>query len=203
MAASATVHVVDDDEITRETLAILLQGAGYEVELYESGEAFMDARPNSTPACVVLDMHMPQMNGIDVLRALKSDDFPLPIIMLTGRGHIDLAVQAMKLGAADFVSKPYKSETLLASVQESLAAAPANGGEAAAAQEKIGRLSKREYEVVQGMIAGLPNKLIAHRLDLSPRTVEAYRATLMEKLEVRGLSSVVQLALAAGVQPLG
>ncbi|WP_269713739.1 response regulator transcription factor [Caulobacter sp. NIBR2454] len=202
MAASATIHVVDDDEITRETLSVLLQAKGYDVALYESGRAFMDARPTATPACVVLDMHMPQLSGLDVLRQLKSSDFTLPIIMLTGRGHIDLAVQAMKLGAADFVSKPYKPETLLASVAESLAALPADGGGAAAAQEKVGRLSKREYEVVQGMIAGLPNKLIAHRLDLSPRTVEAYRATLMEKLEVRGLSSVVQLALAAGVQPL-
>ncbi len=199
------VHVVDDDEAVREGVTILLEASGYDVEAHESGAAFLGALDSLSPGCVLLDMHMPEISGLDVQVALRERGVEWPVIVLTGQGDISIAVGAMKNGAFEFIEKPYENQMLQETLHDAfdkLETLTEASAKITRARDLIARLSQREYEIVQGLLAGLPNKIIAYELDLSVRTVEVYRANAMEKLQARGLSTAIRLALTAGVQPL-
>lgn len=199
-----TIYIVDDDDAVRASLHSLLSvQPDLIVRGYRSGDAFLEEASELDPGVVLLDFHMPGSSGLDVLTALNRDVKFVPII-LTGQGNVTLAVQAMKAGALDFVEKPYDARTLMDVVAHAFAQLE-QGGEAEArvraAKAKIGLLSPRETDTLKGLIEGRSNKIIAYELDISPRTVEIYRANLMEKLEVRSLSEALRIAFAAGMVP--
>jgi two-component system response regulator FixJ len=205
MPSRRTVHVVDDDEDVRESAALLLESYGFRVFTHASGVAFLAAADFDVPACILLDIHMPQVDGLEVQRRLAARGVIYPVIVLTGQGDISIAVQAMKNGAFEFLEKPYLNEVLLASVGDAFRKLEAIAEDRAAdatARTLIAKLTGRETQVLSGLLAGLPNKLIAYELDISARTVEIYRANVMEKLDARSLSAAVRIALAAGVEPL-
>ena len=205
MSESRTVHVVDDDEAVRESASILLDSAGYDVVTHASGVEFLAAVGKMPPGCVLLDIHMPGLTGLQVQGELKSRRVDWPIIVLTGQGDVNIAVQAMKNGAFEFLEKPYKNDMLLATLAEAFDTLEVRNHESARVAEAkalVDGLAPRERQVMQGLLAGLPNKLIAYELDLSVRTVEIYRANVMGKLKARGLSTAVRIAMAAGLQPL-
>lgn len=198
------VHIVDDDHQLRAMASYLLRGAGFRTEIYGDGAEFLEHARLET-GCIVLDIRMPGMTGIEVQEALRLRSSQMPVIMLTAHGDIGTAVTAMKLGAIDFLVKPYSEEALLAAVNAallSMSAAQEREEAALAAKDRVGTLSSRELQVLQGLLGGMPNKSIAWRLDLSVRTVEMHRAHMMERLEVGSLSQAVRLAMEAGLQPL-
>lgn len=200
------VYVVDDDDAVRASLqSLLATRPNLLIRSFRSGDAFIAEMNELDPGVLLLDVHMPGASGIDVLRALPDRQRFTPII-LTGQGNITLAVEAMKAGALDFVEKPYDHLALLQTVENAFArleAASADFTRIETAKTLIGRLSGRETDVLKGLIDGQANKVIAHNLDISPRTVEIYRAHLMEKLEVRSLSEALRIAFAAGLYPVG
>jgi two-component system response regulator FixJ len=200
-----TVHIVDDDDDVRESAALLLGAAGYSVVPHSSGVEFLETLDAAVPACVLLDIHMPQMDGIEVQRRLAERGLAFPVVVLTGQGDVSIAVQAMKNGAFEFLEKPYLNDVLLDAVRDGFRKLEATTEDRAMnteARAMVGKLTNRELQVMRGLMAGLPNKLIAYELDISVRTVEIYRANVMDKLDARGLSTAVRLALAAGVEPL-
>jgi two-component system response regulator FixJ len=199
---SAVVHVIDDDEALRQSLAFLLRANAIEVETYESGATFLAAAPALKSGCVVTDVRMPEINGIELLRRLKELKIPLPVIVITGHGDVPLAVEAMKFGAADFLEKPFDDEVLLAAVRSALNRQDSDSkrqAERAAIDDRLAALSNREREVLEGLVAGRANKQIAFDLGISPRTVEIYRANLMTKMQAASLSELVRMALTAGL----
>ncbi|MFC3711118.1 response regulator transcription factor [Sphingoaurantiacus capsulatus] len=199
------VYVVDDDDAVRDSARRLLKIVGYEVETFDSANAFMDGVDSLKPGCVIFDINMPGISGLEAQKQLKERGAAFPVIILTGQGDIGKAVQAMKNGAVEFIEKPYQNEALLNAVEAGFAQLGVRLSEDAANEKAagvVGRLSPRERQVLQGMLTGLPNKLIGHQLGLSTRTVEVYRSKVMDKLEVRSLSSAVKLALAAGLPEL-
>ncbi len=219
-APTPLVHVVDDDDAMRRSLALLLRAAGYAAEAHPSAEALLAALDRGAgpdapaaaaaawrPACAVVDVLMPGgMDGIALQAELARRGAALPVVVVTGHADVPLAVRAMRAGAVDFVEKPYPKERILAAVGEALeaaASAPApargQGPAAAAAAARVAALTPRERMVLRSLVLGRPNKVIAHELGISPRTVEAHRAAIMEKLGVRSLAEAVRLALAAGL----
>jgi two-component system response regulator FixJ len=205
MPSRRTLHIVDDDDVVRESAALLLEAAGYSVFTFASGVAFLETFDPLIPACILLDIHMPGMDGLEVQRQLAARGVAYPVIVLTGQGDISIAVQAMKNGAFEFLEKPYLNEVLLAAVRDAFARLEDTQEDRAMTAEsklQVAKLTGREAQVMQGLLAGLPNKLIAYELDISVRTVEIYRANVMEKLDARSLSTAVRIALAAGVEPL-
>ncbi len=198
----AVVHVIDDDEAIRQSLAFLLQTAKIEVKTYPSAAAFLDALPDTASSCVITDVRMPGLSGIDLLRRLKELKIGVPVIVITGLGDVPLAVEAMKVGAMDFLEKPFDDEVLLASVRSALRR---QDGETKRHTERVeieGRLaglSNRERDVLGGLVAGRTNKQIAFDLGISPRTVEIYRANLMVKMQAGSLSDLVRMALIVGI----
>ena len=198
----AIVHVIDDDEAIRQSLAFLLQAAKLEVKTYASAMAFLDALPDAAASCVITDIRMPGMSGVDLLRRLKELKIGMPVIVITGHGDVALAVEAMKVGAVDFLEKPFDDDVLLASVQSAL---KRQDGETKRHTERLeieGRLaglSNRERDVLGGLVAGRANKQIAFDLGISPRTVEIYRANLMNKMNAGSLSDLVRMALIVGI----
>jgi two-component system response regulator FixJ len=195
------VSIVDDDDAVRRSTAALLERAGYRVRAFETGDAFLAAQLPGDSDCVLLDMRMPGTNGLGVLKALgEREDMP-PVLVLTGHGAVPEAVEAMKLGAADFLEKPYPAQSLLQAIGTALAASAKGRGAAIdpEAKAKVDTLSQRQAQVLRGILKGQPNKIIAYELALSIRTVEAYRAQLREKLGVRGTADAVRLAIAAGM----
>ncbi len=205
MPSRRTMHIVDDDDDVRESAVLLLDAAGYNVAAYASGIDFLARVDPSVPACVLLDIHMPQMDGLEVQRRLAERGIAFPVIVLTGQGDISIAVKAMKHGAFEFLEKPYLNDVLLQAAADAfvkLEATTEDRAVTAQARAGVGKLTARETEVLQGLLAGLPNKLIAYELDISVRTVEIYRANVMDKLDARSLSTAVRIALAAGVEPL-
>lgn len=204
MPPERRVHVVDDDEAARESAALLLRSVGYHVETYPSGVVFLQAAPSVGAGCMLLDMQMPELDGIEVQERLNAAGLRFPVVVLTGRADVPLAVRAMKAGAVEFLEKPYTEAALLAALDEAFKRLESDSHESdavAIARQAVARLTPREREVLQGLLAGLPNKLIARELQLSHRTVELHRAHLMEKLGARGLSGAVRIALAAGLGP--
>lgn len=202
MTAAATVCVVDDDEAVRDSLKALLESRGFAVDVYESAEALLAADGARLAGCALVDLRMTGMDGIALLERLRADGINLPVILITGHGDVPVAVRAMKAGAADFIEKPYTNETLLASIARVLGRGPATTAkspQAAEAVTRIGGLTPREREVLDQLVLGHPNKIIAHNLDISPRTVEIHRANLMKKMQADSLSHLVRMALSAGV----
>jgi two-component system, LuxR family, response regulator FixJ len=202
MANEPVIHVVDDDEAIRDSLMFLLETAGYAARAYDSAEAFLAAAGGLDDGVLITDVRMPGMTGLDLVNLLKDQSFDLPIIMITGHGDIPLAVEAMKSGVVDFIEKPFDDELLLKSIRAALAKASAGPGDdenTRALRLRFEALSPRERDVLQGVIAGKANKVIAYDLGISPRTVEVYRAGLMSKTGAGSVSELVRMALTLGV----
>jgi two-component system, LuxR family, response regulator FixJ len=200
-SSNSLVHVIDDDDAVRDSVAFLLRSARIDVRTYDSATAFLEATSGGGTGCIVTDVRMPGMSGVDLLRQLKARGSAIPVIVITGHGDIQLAVEAMKSGAADFLEKPFDDEALLASVKSALGQVVKNAqceSERAELANRIAALSKREREVLEGLVAGKPNKAIAFDLGISPRTVEIYRAHVMTKMNAGSLSELVRMALLAG-----
>ena len=197
-AARRDVNIIDDDEALRESLAFLLRTAGLAVKSFDSAKAFLDALPNASPGCVITDVRMPDISGIELLRRLKELKISVPVIVITGHGDIALAVEAMKIGATDFFEKPFNDDLLVASVRAALLQQQdltKRHTERAEIEHRISTLSAREKDVLAGLIQGRANKQIAFDLGISPRTVEIYRANLMNKMQADSLSDLVRMAL--------
>ncbi|HEY1313143.1 MAG TPA: response regulator FixJ [Steroidobacteraceae bacterium] len=202
MPDTQTVYIVDDDDAARQSLEFLLKSHKLTVQAYESAIAFLEALPNISTGCVITDVRMPGMSGIELLKRLKSATHPVPVIIITGHGDVPLAVEAMKYGAADFLEKPFDDELLLGAVRSALNRLGKDGkreAERAEVLDKLATLSTRERQVLEGLVAGNPNKVIAFDLSISPRTVEIYRANVMSKMAAASLSDLVRKALIAGI----
>jgi two-component system, LuxR family, response regulator FixJ len=197
-----TVHIIDDDEAVRESLTFLLKTAQIDVRSYPSAAAFLEALPGAPAGCVITDVRMPGMSGIDLLRRMKELANAMPVIVITGHGDVPLAVEAMKVGAADFLEKPFDDDVLLTSVRSALSQRDDEAkrqSERGEIETKLSMLSNRERDVLRGLVAGRANKQIAYDLGISPRTVEIYRANLMNKMQAGSLSDLVRMALIAGI----
>jgi two-component system response regulator FixJ len=196
------VYVIDDDEAMRDSLDFLLGAADFYVTLFESAHHFLDTLSNIEFGCVVSDVRMPGIDGIELLKRLKAGPTLFPVVIMTGHGDVPLAVEAMKLGAVDFLEKPFEDDRLIGMIDAALRKAePGVKSEAVTIeiQSRIAVLSPRERQVMEGLIAGLSNKLIAKEYDVSPRTIEVYRANVMTKMQAGSLSELVRLAMRAGV----
>jgi two-component system, LuxR family, response regulator FixJ len=195
------VYVIDDDEAMRHSLEFLLSSIDYEVALFESAQAFLDGIAKREFGCVVSDVRMPGIDGIELLRRLQTLNCRFPVVIMTGHGDVPLAVEAMKLGAVDFLEKPFDDDLLISMIDSGLKRAePEARNEAATREiaERVATLSPRERQVMDGLVAGLSNKAIAREYDISPRTIEVYRANVMTKMQAGSLSELVRLAMRAG-----
>jgi two-component system response regulator FixJ len=196
------VYVIDDDEAMRDSLNFLLDSAGYEVTLFDSALKFLDALPGLEFGCVVSDVRMPGLDGIELLKRIKAGHCTFPIVIMTGHGDVPLAVEAMKLGAVDFLEKPFEDDRLIGMIEMAIHQAEPAARSEALTQDiaaRVASLSPRERQVMNGLIAGLSNKLIARDYDISPRTIEVYRANVMTKMQANSLSELVRLAMRAGL----
>ena len=202
METQHTVHVVDDDPAVRRSLEQLLESAGFRSVIYETAPGFLDAAPTLTAGCVLLDIRMPEMDGLELQARLNRLGFRLSVIVMTGHGDVQTAVRAMKAGAVDFIEKPFDDERLIAAIEAALAGSGlvSRDREAAEAAERIA-LSRREREVLDALVAGRQSKVIAHDLGLSVRTVEVHRARMMERLGTSRFAEAVRLAVLAGLAP--
>ncbi len=202
MQTDAVVHVIDDDEAVRQSLTFLLKTAGHEVQTYDSATAFLRQLPQGKPGCVITDVRMPDVSGIDLLHRLKEMQVRLPVIVITGHGDVPLAVEAMKSGALEFLEKPFDDDALLVAVNAALNRQGADAkreADRAEIADRIATLSNRERQVLEGLVAGHANKTIAFDHGISPRTVEIYRANLMSKMHATSLSDLVRMALVGGI----
>jgi two-component system response regulator FixJ len=202
MSDKIAVHIVDDDPAMRDSLAFLLDVNGFQPHAYDSANALLSEARMDTLTCVVSDIRMPGMNGIELVRKLRSKGATCPVILITGHGDVALAVEAMKAGAADFIEKPFDDAALLGAIRSALEVHSASRGDNSVRKEaeaRLAELSPRERDVLRGLVAGKINKVIAHDLGISPRTVEVYRANLMAKTGVRSMSELMRVALAAGL----
>ena len=199
MPIERTVHVVDDDVAVRRSLERLLDSAGLHAISYETSLAFLDAAPNLLPGCLLLDIKMPGMDGLELQAVLRHRDVLIPVIMMTGHADVQSAVRAMKNGAVDFIEKPYSDDVLLGAIEAALARVDRAdlGRETAEAAKRIATLTPREHEVLLALVMGRPNKIIASDLGISIRTVEVHRARMMDRLGVRQLAEAVRLAVLA------
>jgi len=204
MPREACVYIVDDDEAVRDSLSLLLQSKGYWVKSFGSAPEFLGAVASLAAGCLIVDIRMPEMDGLTLQQRLVERGLDFALIVITGHGDVPLAVRAMKAGAVDFIEKPFTSEAILNSLDAAsrrLTASDEKDPEKIAAFAKLALLSPRERQVLEGLLAGLPNKSIAYDLEISPRTVEIHRARVMDKMGARSLSELVRLALAAGAWP--
>jgi two-component system response regulator FixJ len=195
------VYVIDDDQAMRDSLEFLLGSADFEVRLFESALEFLNEMPGLSFGCIVSDVRMPGMNGMDLLKQLKNDRTRLPVVIMTGHGDVPLAVEAMKLGAIDFIEKPFEDDRLIGMIETALKQASEGAKTEAISQDiaaRIETLSPRERQVMDGLVAGLSNKVIAREFDISPRTIEVYRANVMTKMQAGSLSELVRLAMRGG-----
>ena len=202
MVHRGKVYVIDDDDAMRDSLEFLLGAAEFHVTLFESARNFLDALPTIGFGCVVSDVRMPDIDGIELLKRLKAGGSLFPVVIMSGHGDVPLAVEAMKLGAVDFLEKPFEDDRLIGMIEAALRQAePGVKSEAVAIeiQSRIASLSPRERQVMDGLIAGLSNKLIAREYDISPRTIEVYRANVMTKMQAASLSELVRLAMRGGI----
>ena len=197
---SFVVHIVDDEAPVRKSLAFMLTSSGYTVRVFESAANFLAVAKEITNGCLVTDLRMPDMNGVELLRALRAADAMLPAIVVTGHGDVPMAVQAMKAGAIDFIEKPFEEEVLLGALEraaEQLNARNIPDDSVFSIRAHLATLTERERQVLSGVVAGLPNKTIAYDLQISPRTVEVYRANVMAKMQAKSLAELVRMTLAA------
>ncbi len=197
-----TIHLVDDDEAIRRSVSFMLRTSGYLVKTYPSGVEFLGVAKDAVTGCILLDIRMPEMDGLEVQQALKERGVLMPVIIMTGHADVNLAVQAMKAGAVDFIEKPFEKTVLISAIEEGFARIDQAGRRHARADEakvRLEPLTPREYDVLKGLVRGHPNKTIAYDLGISPRTVEIHRANLMGKLGVPSLSEALRIAFAAGL----
>ena len=202
MSQSANVYVIDDDPAMRDSLDFLLGAAGFSVRLFDSAQDFLDALANLDAGCVLTDVRMPGIDGMELLRKLNSGARKLPVIVMTGHGDVPLAVEAMKLGALDFLEKPFDDERLVGMIETALAQKETGSKSEALSADmaaRVASLTQRERQVMQGLVTGQSNKTIAREYDISPRTVEVYRANVMTKMQAGNLSELVRFAIRAGV----
>ena len=202
MQPETVIYVIDDDDAVRQSIEFLLKTAGIAARSFESAVAFFDVLPEIGSGCVVTDVRMPEMTGIELLQRIREVKPDLPVIVITGHGDVPLAVEAMKLGAADFIEKPFDDDQLIASVRAALSQGEdvaKRKAEVADISGKLAALSNRERQVLEGLVAGKANKVIAFDLGISPRTVEIYRANLMTKMAANSLSDLVRMAMVAGM----
>ncbi|HEU0150474.1 MAG TPA: response regulator FixJ [Bradyrhizobium sp.] len=201
MAEKARVYVIDDDEAMRDSLHFLLESYGFDVTLFDSALGFLDALPGLAFGCVVSDVRMPSIDGIELLKRMKAARSSCPILIMTGHGDVPMAVETMKLGAIEFLEKPFEDERLTTMIESAIRQAEPTARDEAVTQDiaaRIATLSPRERQVMDGLTAGLSNKLIAREYDISPRTIEVYRANVMTKMGANSLSELVRLAMRAG-----
>jgi two-component system response regulator FixJ len=202
MSEKRLIHIIDDEDAIRRSASFMLKTSGFAVETWMSGVAFLKEARDAAEGCILLDVRMPEMDGLEVQQALADKGITMPIIILTGHGDVTLAVRAMKAGAVDFLEKPFEKAVLLGAIEAAFARLAAAGDKVAReaeAQVLLGVLTAREKDVLEGLAQGLPNKTIAYDLGISPRTVEVHRANLMSKLDVRSLSDALRIAFAAGM----
>lgn len=200
MPADRLVFIVDDDEAVRDSLQLLLESAGHAVQAFEAAADALASCRAWLPACIVTDVRMPEMDGLEFQEKLAAGGFQVPVIVMTGHADVPLAVRAMKAGAVDFIEKPFGDDAILASIEGALKRKPQATTDPALV-ERLNSLTPREREVLELLVIGHPNKVIAHRLDISPRTVEIHRAHVMEKMKAKSLPELVRTAMQAGVSP--
>lgn len=201
MANEPIVHVVDDDPAIRDSLAFLLDTADLVSRTYESAAELLAQADNLAPGCIVTDVRMPEMNGLEMVRRLSEMGVRHPVIVMTGHADVPLAIEAVRAGVKDFIEKPFDDEALLSSIRSALAeqtGAAVRDGPDAEVVERLASLSARERQVLEGLVAGRANKVIAYDLEISPRTVEVYRANVMTKMQARSLSELVRMTILAG-----
>ncbi|PWC37891.1 response regulator transcription factor [Azospirillum sp. TSO35-2] len=223
MTTDRTVFIVDDDEAIRDSLSALLESAGFQAQSFASPVTFLESDAPSRTGCLLVDVRMPRMSGLEVQERLARDGHRMPVIVMTGHGDVPLAVRAMKAGAVDFVEKPFDEDVLLAAVRSALdqaadrvAESRQDAGDHPAAVPdppapavppeilaRVSALTPRELDVLRWLVAGRSNKVIAHELSISPRTVEIHRSRVMDKMQADSLPSLVRMAIAAGVAPGG
>ncbi|CAN7659207.1 response regulator FixJ [Rhizobium sp. LjRoot30] len=199
-----TVHIVDDEEAVRKSLAFMLTMNGHAVRVHESATAFLEFAPNIKSGVLVTDLRMPDMSGVELLRCLAAGKTMLPSIVITGHGDVPMAVDAMKAGAVDFIEKPFEESVLLDALERAalqLKQKPVDSEDLASVRQRFELLSERERQVLNAVVAGLPNKSIAYDLDISPRTVEVHRANVMSKMKAQSLPQLVRMTMAAGFGP--
>lgn len=202
MSDSRVVHLVDDEEAIRKSAGFVLSRAGYKILSYGSGVEFLKSAKSAPKGCVVLDVRMPEMDGLEVQSAMADRGIDMPVIVLTGHGDVTVAVQAMKAGAVEFLEKPFEKAALLGALERAFARLERNDSrdlEEREARTRIASLTPREREILEGLAKGYPNKTIAYDLGCSSRTVEVHRASLMQKLDVHSLSDLLRIAFAAGL----
>ncbi|MFA7603880.1 MAG: response regulator [Novosphingobium sp.] len=202
MSDRKLVHIVDDEEAIRRSVGFMLKTAGYQVETWSSGQDFLKEVKHVAHGCVLLDVRMPEIDGLAVQGQLTERGVTMPVVIMTGHGDVSTAIRAMKAGAVDFLEKPFEKAALIGAIEESfdrIASTRSASARAADAETILGALTARERDVLEGLAKGLPNKTIAYDLGISPRTVEVHRANLMTKLDVRSLSDALRIAFAAGL----
>jgi two-component system response regulator FixJ len=195
------VYVIDDDEAVRESVALLLEARALLVQTFASGREFLAAAPSLVPGCVLTDMRMPEMDGLELLRRLRERHLNLPVIVITAHGEVSIAVQALRAGAADFIEKPFPGDVLLDAVLSALQTIDQThqqDTDIAGIHGRIASLTTREREVMDQLVAGNQNKVIAYNLGMSPRTVEVHRARVMAKMQARSLSTLVRMVVSVG-----
>lgn len=201
-SADTVVHIVDDEEVVRNSLAFLLQTSGFAVRVHETATDFLKLAPTISNGCLITDLRMPDMDGVELLRRLRAAGALLPAIVVTGHGDVQMAVEAMKNGALDFIEKPFADDVLIDSIARAVSRAAEQHHSSAAAEQlrsRLDTLSERERQVLGGVVAGQANKTIAFNLGISPRTVEVYRAGLMAKMQARSLADLVRMVMDAGI----
>jgi two-component system response regulator FixJ len=199
MPQDRLIYIVDDDDAVRDSLSLLLESSGHKVTAFEAAAAALAACAAHRPDCVITDVRMPEMDGLEFQERLRRDGIETPVIVMTGHADVPLAVRAMKAGAVDFIEKPFSDEVLLASIGAALARGGRQGDPVVDA--RLESLTPRERDVLELLVVGHPNKVIAHRLEISPRTVEIHRARVMEKMQARSLPELVRMAIQAGIGP--
>ena len=202
MSGERKVYVIDDDAAMRDSLNFLLGAAGFDVTTFDTATKFLNVLPRLDFGCVVSDVRMPGIDGIELLKRMKALTSRFPIVIITGHGDVPLAVEAMKLGAVDFLEKPFEDDRLIAMIDTAIRQSDPAARDQAVTRDlaaRIASLSPRERQVMDGLIAGLSNKLIARDHDISPRTIEVYRATVMTKMQANSLSELVRLAMRGGL----
>ena len=203
MSDMGLIYIVDDDEAVRDSLDLLLSSAGFATRTFASAEAFLAEPREEARVCLLSDIRMPGMSGMELLDTLRRSNGRLPVVLITGHGDVPLAVEAMKRGAHDFIEKPFDDERLISAIDAALSHTAAGGDVAAIdpdAAARVAALSRRERQVMEGLIGGLSNKAIARDYGISPRTVEVYRANVMTKMRAGSLAELVQLAMRAGLK---
>lgn len=204
MSIEAVVHIVDDEEQVRKSLAFLLSVSGYAARVHESATAFLAIAPKLSNACLITDLRMPDMSGVELLKRLKAAGAMLPTVVVTGHGDVPMAVEAMKAGAIDFIEKPFEDTVLLEAVGRAIAELEKlqpDSAEAVEVHHRVESLTDRERQIMHAIVTGLPNKTIAYDLDISPRTVEVHRANVMSKMQARNLPELVRMVLTAKIDP--